>query len=73
MATKTEYEISKPRKVYVESEEVFNQMKEQGLLQPFTDYYTPDEDENLSCLRTVVLRSNPSPPNPGDRDIVDLY
>ena len=61
MPTKTEYEISEPRKVYVESEKVFNQMKEQGLLQPFTDYYTPDEDKNLSQLRTVLLWENNKP------------
>ena len=44
MATKTEYELSEPRKALVESEEVLKEMKQNGQLIPFTDYYTPDED-----------------------------
>ena len=46
MPTKTEStEVSQNKKVFVKSEAVLKQMQEQGLLEPFTDYYTPDEDE----------------------------
>lgn len=50
MASKTEYELSEPRKALIESDEVLDEMKQNGQLIPFTDYYTPDEDEGSGQL-----------------------
>lgn len=61
MATKTEYELSEPRKALVKSEEVLNQMKEQGLLQPFTDYYTPEDGGGETNSKFELLWTNPNP------------
>lgn len=46
MATKIERtEVSEPKKIYVKSEEALDEMEANGQLEPFTDYYTDDEQE----------------------------
>lgn len=46
MATKTEStEITQPKKVFVKSEQALDEMEANGQLEPFTDYYTPDESD----------------------------
>jgi hypothetical protein len=55
MATKTEYEVDESISAYVKDEETLKQMKEDGQLKPFSNYFTPDEDENISYLRVETL------------------
>jgi hypothetical protein len=55
MATKTEYEVDESINAYVKDEETLKQMQADGQLKPFSNYFTPDEDKNLSCLRTEVI------------------
>lgn len=45
MATKTEYEVDESINAYVKDEETLRQMQEDGQLKPFSNYFTPDEDE----------------------------
>lgn len=46
MATKIEStEITQPKKVFVKSEEALDEMEANGQLEPFTDYYTDDEQD----------------------------
>ena len=61
MATKTEStEVSQQKKVYVKSEEVLDEMEANGQLEPFTDYYTPDEEE-INEKDWKLVWTNPSP------------
>ena len=62
MATKTSStEVTQQKKVIVKSEEALNEMAKNGLIEPFTDYYTPEEDTNFSQMRTIELWENKSP------------
>jgi hypothetical protein len=55
MATKTEYEVDESINAYVKDEETLNQMEKDGQLKPFSNYFTPDEDASLDCLRTEIV------------------
>lgn len=49
MATKIEStEITQQKKVYVKSEEALDEMEANGQLEPFTEYYTDDEETDVS-------------------------
>ena len=46
MPTKTSsIEVIQQKKVIVKSEQALKEMEANGLLEPFTDYYTPDDDD----------------------------
>jgi hypothetical protein len=50
MATKTEYEVDESINAYVKDEETLKQMKTDGQLKPFSNYFTPDESEVIGNL-----------------------
>ena len=55
MATKTEYEVEESVNGIIKDYATLKQMQEDGQLKPFSNYFTPDEDENLSYLRVETL------------------
>lgn len=55
MATKTEYEVDESVNGIVKDYATLQQMQKDGQLKPFSNYFTPDEDENVSCLRVETL------------------
>lgn len=64
-------EVTQQKKVFVKSEAVLKEMEEQGLLEPFTDYYTPDEDEeSSSVIVDYIVPSNTSQVNITGLDII---
>ena len=49
-------EVTQQKKVFVKSEEVLKKMEEDGQLEPFTDYYTPEETEMDILLNEIYSR-----------------
>lgn len=73
MATKTSStEIIQQKEVFVKSNEVLKEMERAGQLEPYTKYYTPDDDVNFSSLRTKVLWTNPNPTSQFDNVSINL-
>ena len=61
MADKTSStQVTQQKKVFVKSEAVLKKMEEQGLLEPFTEYYTPDGEDidvNRPCVNLQFISS----------------
>lgn len=61
MATKTEYEVDESVNGIVKDYATLQQMQKDGQLKPFSNYFTPDEDENLTQLKIKHLWENNNP------------
>lgn len=72
MADKTSStEVTQQKKVFVKSEAVLKEMEANGQLEPFTDYYTPEANENM-YFPNKVLWVNPSPSNSFSAQTIEL-